>query len=458
MSIKLNQTQKQPQPQDLPQHQSLADKLGQVHVGLRQDLEVHRLLFRGRASYVIRDPVSMQCHRANKEEYEIIVNMNPDRTLADTIGFLVTAGKVRADHEESIYEFVLNLHRMAFLQLPISDDKALFRRYQAKQQARAKEKFMAFLFLRIPLINPDYILNKTIHVAKHLFTRKFFYAWLGLMALTAAVVILKRRELLAPLAHTFTGSNLISLWVCLILLKVFHEFGHSYACKVRGGYVPEMGIFLIAGTPCAYVDVTSSWAFPNKWDRIIVGLGGMYFESMIAAMALFVWAFSDSAGLQQLAHNIFILSGFVTVFMNINPLMKFDGYYILSDLIEVPNLRPRSQSYVIVVLKRIFLGIKTKGQDQGFAMKSFLFIFGVASSFYKAFIVLAISALIATKAFLIGMFIAGGYILSVLTRMIKSLSQYLWKSEESAHVRVRAVVISILLFIGTPLLFFGLPL
>ena len=138
------------QPQDQPNPKSLAQRLGQAHVGMRQDLEVHRLLFRGQPSYVIRDPVSMQCHRANKEEYEIIVNMNPDRTLAETFSFLVTIGKVRPENEEALYEFVLNLHRLAFLQLPITDDKALFRRFQAKQKARNKEKFMALLFLRIP--------------------------------------------------------------------------------------------------------------------------------------------------------------------------------------------------------------------------------------------------------------------------------------------------------------------
>jgi len=114
------------------------------------------------------------------------------------------------------------------------------------------------------------------------------------MSVCGFITIGKREELASPISNVFSARNMVAMWFILIFLKVIHEFGHAYACKVRGGFVPEMGIFMIVGTPCAYVDVTSSWSFTRKRDRVIVGLGGMYFESYIACIVFLFWNVTSS--------------------------------------------------------------------------------------------------------------------------------------------------------------------
>lgn len=436
---------------------NLASRLGPAHINLRNDLEVHRHLFNKQVAYIIRDPLTLQSHRINKAEYKILVQLNDEKSLAEIFENLVETKLLNSDDEDRFYEFVVTLHQLAFLNLPISNNKTLYRRHQSKLQAKRHAKIMGFLFLQIPLINPNTFLDNTLHHAKHLFHRSFFLIWAALMLLGTTIVCLKHKELLAPF-QTLRASNLISMWVILIFLKVIHEFGHAYACKIRGGYVSEMGIYMIAMTPCAYVDVSSSWGFPRKLDRIIVGLGGMYFESLIALIALFVWALSGQTSVGSLAHQVFFLSGIVTILMNINPLMRFDGYYILSDLLEIPNLRQRSQNFTLGILKKIFLGIKPPASNHGLGMKLFLTLFGTAGSLYKITVVLGISMAIATKAFLLGMIMAGIYIFLEIIKLSKRIYLYLWKSPEVSDVRFRATALGVAFFLGLPAIIFWLPI
>jgi putative peptide zinc metalloprotease protein len=433
------------------------ERLGPAHIGLRPDLEVHRHLYRKKPYYIIRDPITLQCHRVNHKEYEIIVCLTADQSLADTFDSLVQQEKLQQDNEPDFYDFVVMLHRLGFLNLPMSDDKSLYRRFQAKQKAKRNAKLKGFMFLQIPVFNPDAILNRTIRYARHLFTRRAFLIWVCLMSTCGFIAICKREELASPISNVFSARNMVAMWFILIFLKAIHEFGHAYACKVRGGFVPEMGIFMIVGTPCAYVDVTSSWSFTSKRDRVIVGLGGMYFESYIACIAFLFWNVTSSPFLLAFTFNIFLLSSFVTVLMNINPLMRFDGYYILSDLMELPNLRKRSQAFATGVMKRIFLSVPLAEQNETGGLRIFLFIFGVASSVYKVTIVLGISMMVATKAFLIGMAIGGYYIITELVKVIKKVTLYLWKSPESAPMRGRAIGLSALLLIGVPLTMLYVP-
>ena len=207
----------------------LAARLGPAHVGLRPDLEVHRHLFRSEPTYVIRDPLTLQCHRLNGKEYEILVHLRSDRSLEEVFDALMESGKLQRESQDDFYQFIATLQLHAFLHLPFSNDKALYQPYQAGHRAKRKEKLLGFLFLRIPLINPDAFLNKTLHLARPLFSRWFLAVWVLLMIVGISIGLLERQELMVPLSGALTTGNLICLWISLILLKVFHEFGHAYA-------------------------------------------------------------------------------------------------------------------------------------------------------------------------------------------------------------------------------------
>ncbi len=436
----------------------LAMKLRAVHVGLREDLEVTRHLFRGEPSYAIRDPLTFQCQQLTPEDYDIVIRLTAAKPLSAVFDQLVRDGKVSAEDEEEFYHFILNLHRLGFLRLPMSDDKQLYKRFVAKQAAKKKEKLMGFMFLRIPLVNPDAFLNRTVHLVRPLFSRTAFVLWLVLMIGAAYVGFSQRAELAKPLDGLLASRNLPLMWITLIVLKLFHELGHAYACKHYGGHVPEMGAYLVMFTPCAYVDATACWGFNRKWERLVVCFGGMYVESIFAAIAVLVWSVTEPSLIRSLAYNVIFLAGTITVLFNINPLMRYDGYYILSDLTEVPNLRARASQFFINLLKRKCLGLPVPAEAGNGRLKSLLFVYGAAAAVYRVTLVLGIAALIATKFFVLGLSLAAFYITNAVIGFIMRMSKYLWQSQETASIRWRALAISAALFLVFPAVALFAPL
>jgi putative peptide zinc metalloprotease protein len=436
----------------------LRERLRTVHVALRNDLEVSRHLFRGEPAYLVRDPLTLQSHRLEPADYKIFIAVRGDRPLGETFNELVGRGDLDRDDEESFYQFIVSLHRLTFLNLPVADNQLLYKRHVAKKTARRRQKLLSILFLRVPLINPDDFLDRTLHHVRFLFSRPFFSIWAALVVAALFVGVLHFGALVQPVQGVLAARNLILMWITLIGLKVLHEFGHAYACKHYGGYVPEMGAYFILFTPCAYVDATASWGFTRKRERLIVCLAGMYVESFFAAIAMFVWAATPPGLIHDIAYNVIFLAGVVTFLFNINPLMRYDGYYVLTDLVEIPNLRQRSTVYVVDLLKRFALGIRTSPKTVPTRERILLSVFGVCAALYRITLTLGIAALIASKMFILGMMVAAGFAISAFYGPGRRLMLYLWRSPETAPVRVRAVEVSALLLIGLPVAVAMIPI
>ncbi len=438
-------------PPNQPDAPSYADRLRGVTVRLRDDLEVSRHVFHGEANYIIRDPITFQSHQVSPEDYDILVALRDDRTLGEIFEHFIGRERMERRDEEDFYELIVQLHRLGFLTLPVSDDRALYQRFLRRKKLERRGLLMsAFIFFRIPLYNPDALLDRTIHLGRLLFTRTAFVLWMILMAAATVVAWARRDDLAAPLLSILDAQNLALLWIQLVGLKVIHEFGHAYACKRYGGHVPEMGVLLIAFTPCAYVDATAAWGFVRKRERIMVCLAGMYVESVIAAIALFAWAASDVGGLNTFAYQTFLLASVVTVGFNLNPLMRYDGYYVLSDLIDMPNLRRRASRELQGVVNRRLLGLPDpRGRYPRWTWITLL-VYGVASAIYKVVLVTSICAVIATKFFLLGLLLAAIYLTTTLIGAVAATIRHLWLSPVTAPVRGRAIALSVLLFGAIP--------
>ena len=321
---------------------TIAQRLGPVQAGLRSDLEVTRHLFRGQPQYIVRDPLTFQTHQFSQYDYQILVALNDSERLEETFQKLVDEEHLAAGQEDDFYQFILTLHRLNYLILPISDGKLLYERFAVRQRSARWRQVTGFLFLRVPLVNPDAFLDRTADFVRPLFTRTAFFLWM-LMMFTGLGLLVRRWDAFKdPMHSMLANETLLFIWVALIGLKVIHEFGHAYACKIFGGKVPEMGAFFIAFTPCAYMDASAAWGFSRIRHRVIVSLAGMYFESVMAFVALLVWCWTADPLISSCAHHVVVLSTAVTIGFNINPLMRYDGYYVLSDLVGIPNLRQRS--------------------------------------------------------------------------------------------------------------------
>lgn len=436
--------------------EALAPKLRGVQLGLRKDLQVARHLFRGEVTYTVRDPVSFETHAFSAGDYAILVAISSERTLGETFEALRTAGVVEAGEEERFYKFVVTLHRSGLLALPISDDKGLYARYERREASRRKARLLAALYLKIPLWNPDEFLVRTLAVGSRLFTRTAVALWACLMCAAAVALIGRWRDIGADLPALLEGEQVLTMWVLLMGLKAVHEFGHAYACRTFGGAVPEMGVSLILLTPCAYVDASASWSFTRIRDRVIVCLGGVYFESWIAATAAIVWAFTEQSAVHSIAYQTLVLASITTIGFNMNPLMRFDGYFILSDLLQVPNLRAQANAFAQRLLKRVFVGVDPGGPAWSLRMQVTLVAFAVASFAYRIVIVLSMCAVIALKFFAVGILLGALYGGMTLFGALYRSVRYLAIDKETQPVRRRAIVMAAALLV-VPALALSIP-
>lgn len=434
---------------------SLAARLAQARVRLRPDLEVTRHLFRGEPQYVLSDPITFQNHRVSPQDYEILVRLDPGRTLGELFDELVRLGKLSIEDAEAYYAFVFSLHRLGFLSLPVSDESGLYRRYAARRAAGQRRWPLKLVALRVPLVNPDRSLARTLPRVAWLFSRTFFALWLALVAGAGWIAWERMDELTAPLASALAPANLPWIWVLLVVLKAWHELGHAYACKHFGGRVPEIGAYFILLTPCAYVDASAAWTFPRFWQRQVVNLAGMYFESIAAALAVFVWALTDPGLVHSLAYQTIFLASVVTIAFNLNPLMKFDGYYVLSDLLQIPNLASRASAWWAALGKRA-LGLPSPMREPAVLQVTFA-LYGFGAALFQLALAITLGALIASQLFIVGMAAGAAYLVYSLGGFAWRTARYLVLSPETRPVRGRAIGAAAVIGLGIPAALATLP-
>ncbi len=426
-------------------------------VVLRSDLQVSRQVYQNEAVSVVHDPVAFRSHRLSAFQYRLLTMLDPEQTLQSNFQSLVVKQGLTTDQEEFYYQMVSSFGRIGLLVLPGSNGAALSQHHQKVRSLKRRSKVLGFLFLQVPLVNPDRFLTRTVDRVSWLFTRSFLALW-GIAMLAAGVVIVSRfGDLIQPFNGILATKNLPFLWVTFVALKVWHELGHGYACKTFGGHVPEMGTILIAGTPAAYVDATSAWSFPERYKRLVVMCGGMFFESLIFIPCVFVWAFSNSPMLQSCAYQLLVMASLVTLLFNANPLMKFDGYFILSELIGIQNLRPKADARIRSVLATWFLGAERTASDDSASRTAALMSYGVAATIYRFFLIISIAMMVAVRFPLVGLLFAAFHIITTVGTGAMRMGRYLLTNPETQSVRGRGRLIASVLFVGLPLAACVLP-
>ncbi|MEX2138902.1 MAG: biotin/lipoyl-binding protein [Pirellulales bacterium] len=235
-------------------------------------------------------------------------------------------------------------------------------------------------FLRFPLLCPDRLLTAAVP-----WLGWFFSLPATLATLAAATWVLlpltgKWREVVGDLEDLFTPHRQLALLAVWMGMKIVHEFGHGLVCKRYGGYVREAGVTLILFAPTAYIDVTSAWRFASRWRRIHISAAGMYLEVLISALAAVVWQSTSSDVVRQVAADVILAGTISTLLFNLNPLMRFDGYYILGDLLELQNLYESGRRYVQYWAKRRLLGMPVAAPRLPPRRAWFVRLFGFAAT------------------------------------------------------------------------------
>ncbi|MEP3480466.1 MAG: HlyD family efflux transporter periplasmic adaptor subunit [Fuerstiella sp.] len=435
-----------------PEQADPLEKARQIMVSLRSDLHVSRQLHHQAAHYVIHDPVSFRTHRLTTEQYRLLTSIDASKSLGDNFQDLVLQGEFENEDEQAYFEIVSQFSRLSLIVMPNANGAQLYEQYTKVTANKRKSRFLGALFLQIPLVNPDRFLTKTMHLASWLFTKAFFITWIGGMLAAGFVLIQRRADLLEPLNGILALQNLPYVWISFVGLKVWHELGHGYACKKFGGRVPEMGTILIAGTPAAYVDATAAWSFPESWKRLTVMCGGMFFESLIFIPGVFIWAFSTSSLWQSFAYQLAVTASLVTILFNANPLMRFDGYFILSELVGIQNLRPRADATIKRFLVRTCLGLKPPPTQDSASTRTMLVLYGIAARIYRFTLVISIAVVVALRFPLVGLLLAAFHVVTSLGLGLIKMVAYLLKSKETEPVRGRARLVALALVVGLPVL------
>lgn len=412
------------------------EKLAAVRVGLRSDLEVTRQISGGGAvQYVVHDPVSFDNALFDAHEYRVLSAIDARCRLGDVFDRLVETGVLEADDRESFFDFILLQHQRRLLRLPIADGHRTWERAKRRREQNRKiSPFRKLMYWRVPLWNPDHFLEKTMPYVGWIFGRYGIALWGALMLFAAWASSGRLWELVTSAPALLELDNLAILWTTLIVLKVFHEFGHAYACRYLGGSVPEMGLAFVLGAPCAYVDASSAWKLSNPWHRIGISMGGMFAESFLAAIALIVWVGAEEGLVRTVAQNVVVLATAVTVLFNINPLMKFDGYYVLADLIREPNLRARSSNELARLGRKL---LKLPVPPAGRRARTHL-AYGVGSFVYKILLSVGIVTTVVLGWPLVGATLGVVFAWMMLGQPVLRCVRWLWGDPETRVIRWKA--------------------
>jgi putative peptide zinc metalloprotease protein len=263
--------------------------------------------------------------------------------------------------------------------------------------------------------------------------------------LGALKVALDHADLLVDQSQgVLAPGNLFLLYVSLVLIKALHEFGHALACKKYGGEVHVMGIMLMIFTPIPYVDATASWAFRQRRQRMLVGAGGMIVELFVAAIATYIWANTASGLLNALCYNLMFIASVSTLVFNGNPLLRYDGYYLLSDLLDIPNLYQRSQQQLRYLAEGKLLGRRKVEPASPFrSEQSTLAVYGGLSGIYRLVVFGGIILFVSRRFLLAGIVMAAICVLSWIIAPLFKYIHYLATDPALERTRLRAVLVSI---------------
>lgn len=383
---------------------------------LRDHAQIVRQHLRGELWYVLDDRASGRQHRLNPVTYQIVALMDGQRTLQELFGLARERFGDDAPNQDDLLRLLAQLHAADVIAGDVPPDLGeLAHRSGLIASRRRIQRWRNPLALRFPLFDPERMLHYLAPLVRLIFSRAGLLLWVLVVGFGALEASRHWPELTADFTdRVLAAQNLLLLWLTFPLIKAVHEFAHAAACSRFGGEVHEMGLMLLVFTPIPYVDASASGAFPSRWQRALVGAAGMLAELFVAAIALFVWLGIESGPLRGVLYNVMLIASITTVLFNANPLLRFDGYYILSDLVEIPNLAARGTRHWMHLIQRHILGLPMPAPTASAGERAWFRIFTPLSTVYRVVVVVGIALFIAQRFFFLGVMLALFALASIL--------------------------------------------
>lgn len=420
-------------------------------------ISVNRRHYRGEQWYVLKRRGSERLHRINSAAWQIIGQCDGNKTLEQIYhNYSDGDGDGEGDGEKlSEVELLEIINQFLFEGLIETDNPA------PSNMPKSNESWLKRLSnpvaVRIPLWDPDRFLFRNMPFVKPLFSYAAWYFWLLFVLLGLVLAGLHWNEISHNVVdRILRPDNLIWLWFIYPLTKLVHELGHAFAVKIRGGEVHETGIMFMFGVPLPYVDASAASSFIQKRHRLLVDAIGIMLELFIAVLALIIWLNVESGLVSQFAYNTMIICSISTLFFNGNPLMRFDGYYLLADYLEMPSLATRSTLYWRYLFKRYLFNLTDETFSAGRKERSWLCVYGFSALIYRIVLLSGIAFIAAQYYLLLGLLLAAMFFYQMVLKPAYKLLCFLSGEKVVAHKR-RAWASLTALFVGLVLIVSVVP-
>ena len=436
-------------------------RVSPLKLRLRSHAEIHRQQFRGEVWYILQDHQTGRFHRLSPSANLMMSLMDGRRTIEDIWDLVGQKSGDDPPTQDETITLLSQLHSSDLLQGDLPPDFGELGE-RAEKQARRNllSRIRNPLALRLPLFDPDHFLDATIPYVRPLFTVWGFLAWLTLIGAGVVLAALHWGELVASRSdQVFSLQNIVFIAAIYPVVKLLHEAGHAYATKAFGGAVHEVGVMLLIFVPAPYVDATSATAFRSKWHRVIVGGAGIMVELSLAALAMIFWVNSEPGLARAAAFNVMLIGGVSTLLFNGNPLLRFDAYYILADLIESPNLGARANKYFWYLCQHYLLGLENiENPHPARGEAKWLVVYAVLSFVYRVMLSLGIAIVVATRLLVIGVALAAASLIGTFLVPLFKGARFVLTSRRARDHRLRAVLVSGGALVAVIALLFVIPM
>ena len=431
---------------DRPTFSQSWSRVNRLTPTLRPHVQIARQLFRGEPWHVVQDPVSNNFFRLNPVAYHLVSLLDGKRTVDEAWRLTLDHYGDSAPTQNEVIGLLGQLNQSNLLRVDLPPDaQPLLERARRRRAKFWGGQAMSILFVRFPLYNPDRMLTWLAPLTRPFLSTWMLIAWFAWMVFWVSRFVPELGRFVTDVDSVLLPRNWAWMIVLFILTKAVHEFGHGLVIKRFGGLVPEFGIMMLVLFPMPFVEASSSWGFGDRWKRLLVGGAGMIFDLAAAGVAALIWLNANPGTLaQQLSYNVVFLASVSTVLFNANPLLRFDGYYMLSDFLDIPNLYERATRQWKWLIQRFGYGItsvpvvSTAGGE-----RVLLTLYGVASQVYRVLILTGIILFISGQLLTAGILLAVWSLIAWAVVPLGKFVHWLATNPVLTEHRLRAVAVTV---------------
>ena len=425
-------------------------RIAKLRPKLHEQVKIHRHDYRGLIWYLLENATTGRSHRFNPAAYQFIGLMDGERSVQEIFDQVAEHLDEYAPGQQEIIDLMSKLYEADLLKSEaLVDTEELFERQSRQRAGKLKQRFSNPVALRFALWDPEDFLNRHAAKVSWIFSKWVAFLWLAVMVYCG----LQAAQHWPQISYYFgvnalSPYNLLLMFVLYPPLKFIHELGHAFSAKLEGGEVHEMGINFLMFMPVPYVNVSTATHFRSRYKRILVSAAGVLVESFLAALGLLLFLAAQPGLVQSIGFNIFLIGGVSSLFFNGNPLLKYDGYYMLADAIGIPNLFQRSSQYWQFFFQRYLFGLREAVSPANAPGETPWFVgYSLLSLVYRLGILWFILVVVTEKFFYAGILLAAWLIgIQILRPLYKAL-HFIVASPALNRKRNRALISSLALIV-----------